>query len=85
LKNTNYQNILTTKMERQRTVLKRYPGILTDWSGNFLDKRILNHIKVGNVVRVSFVDAVKREQNNTVYFEIIRKCKKKSKLVCWCL
>jgi hypothetical protein len=63
-------------MERQRTALKRCPGVLTDWSGNFLDKRILNHIRVGNVVRVSFVDAVKREQNNTVYFEIIRKCKK---------
>ena len=63
-------------MDRQRTALDRYPGVLTDWSGNFLDKRILNQIKVGNIVRVSFTDALTRQQNNTVYFEIIRKCKK---------
>lgn len=63
-------------IQRPRTSLNRYPGILTDWGGNFLDKRILNHIRVGNIVRVSFTDTLKREQNNTAYFEIIRQCKK---------
>ena len=41
-----------------------------------LDKQILNYVTVGNIVRVSFTDALTHKQKNTAYLRIIKKCKK---------
>jgi hypothetical protein len=61
---------------KPRIVLDRYPGVLTDWSGRFVDKRILSHVTVGNVVRVAFKDTLTNTVKNTAYLRIIKKCKK---------
>ena len=66
-------------MPETRTELIRYPGVLTDWSGVYLNKKIKQQIRIGNCVRVLFAN--KEIQNNkhnayTVYLTIIKKCKK---------
>ena len=59
-----------------RTKLVRYPGVLTDWCGRFLNKNILMNIKPGNIVRVVSSMRFDKDWQNTAYFRIIKKCKK---------
>ena len=60
----------------ERTKVIRYPGVLTNWSGRFLDKRILKNIRVNNIVRVVFAKRDNDQWYNTAYFRIIKQCKK---------
>lgn len=64
------------QIERTRMILDRYPGVLTDWSGRFIDKQILNYISIGNIVRVSFKGTLDGQIRNTAYFRILKQCKK---------
>ena len=62
-------------MPETRTELIRYPGVLTDWNGVYLNKKIKQQIRIGNCVRVLFAN--KEIQNNkhnayTVYLTIIK-------------
>jgi hypothetical protein len=59
-----------------RTELVRYPGVLTDWGGWFLNKSILKNIQVGNIVRVVSKEKMSQNWLNTAYFRIIKQCKK---------
>ena len=44
---------MTSKKEqRQRSIVTRYPGIFTDWSGTSLSGKLRNQITVGNIVRI---------------------------------
>ena len=42
------------KEQRQRSIVTRYPGIFTDWSGTSLSGKLRNQITVGNIVRIPF-------------------------------
>ena len=59
-----------------RTELVRYPGVLTDWGGRFLNKSILKEIQVGNIVRVVSSKKFSKDWVNTAYYRIIKQCSK---------
>ena len=40
------------KEQRQRSIVTRYPGIFTDWSGTSLSGKLRDQITVGNIVRI---------------------------------
>jgi hypothetical protein len=64
------------EVAKKRTKLIRYPGILTDWSGVALDRSILSHIRVGNIVRIAVSNYDEKLGHGAHYYEIIRHCKK---------
>ena len=67
--------------EEERSQVCRYPGVFTDWSGRYLSTRLREHITIGNIVRVPFVD-IKGEENSgfCTYFRIVKRCKKHAHL-----
>jgi hypothetical protein len=61
---------------KKRTKLVRYPGVLTDWCGTALDRSILSHIRVGNIVRIAVGNYDETLGHGAYYYEIIKHCKK---------
>ncbi len=59
--------------------MTRYPGILTDWQGRYLDNDIRRFITIGNIVRVPF----KYSSGATcvAYFRIVKRCDQNRKMV----
>ena len=81
--------IMTSKKEqRQRSLVTRYPGIFTDWSGTSLSRKLRNQITVGNIVRIPLEGISKEGLSNdemevtmqwttfAMYFRIVKRCKK---------
>ena len=81
--------IMTSKKEqRQRSLVTRYPGIFTDWSGTSLSGKLRNQITVGNIVRIPLEGISKEGLSNdemevtmqwttfAMYLRIVKRCKK---------
>ena len=59
-------------------MLTRYPGILTDWHGQYIDNDIRRFIDIGNIVRVPFT--YPSGATCVGYFRIIKRCDKNRKM-----
>jgi hypothetical protein len=69
-------NAVPAVAEKKRTKLIRYRGVLTNWCGVALDRSILSHIRVGNIVRIVVSSYESNNAQGAYYYEIIRHCKK---------
>jgi hypothetical protein len=59
-------------------MLTRYPGVLTDWQGRYLDNDIRRFIDIGNKVRVPF--EYSDGASCVAYFTIVKRCDKNPKM-----
>ena len=56
--------------------LVRYPnGLITDWGGRLIDPAIRQWVGIGNTVRIPI--GSEKGRSCTMYFRIIKQCKKK--------
>lgn len=60
--------------EKPNVMLTRYPGILTDWHGQYIHNDIRRHIDIGNIVRIPF--AYSNGATCVCYFRIVSRCDK---------
>jgi len=74
---------MSSKKEKTRGMITRYPGILTDWGGRYISNSVRDCIIVGNIVRIP-IESLDGKYLQTSYFRIIAKCKKDNYFVGIC-
>ena len=84
---------MSSKKEKTRGMITRYPGILTDWGGRYISNSVRDCIIVGNIVRIP-IESLDGKYLQTsyfriniiinYYFRIIAKCKKDNYFVGIC-